>query len=573
MGSRLFKRWLVLPLKDLQPIQERLDSVEYFTKQQNDYIQLSDALQQMGDLERLISKVAMGRVNPRELYQLHRSMQLLPGIKTLCENSGHAPLMHLGQQLNLCTLIIDKIGHTVNADAPALLNKGGVINAGIDSELDELRAISHSGKDYLLQMQQREALATGITSLKIAYNNVFGYYIEVTHLHKNKVPPEWHRKQTLTNAERYITPELKVYEEKILGAEDKILSLEVKLYNSLVEEVAGYIGPVQQNAMVLAKLDCLCSYTKTAIEYNFCKPKLNEGHELQLLGCRHPVIERNMKAGEYYIPNDLMLNREEQQIIILTGPNMSGKSALLRQTALAVLMAQAGSFVACTEANIGLVDKVFTRVGASDNLSGGESTFMVEMTETASILNNLSDRSLILLDEIGRGTSTYDGVSLAWSITEFLNKQSFKPKTLFATHYHELNELEETHSGIKNYHISLKESGNKIIFLRKLLPGGSEHSFGIHVAKMAGIPQQVLKRANEILSHLEAQRGEIEGNDTRAAVKNIPQSTLQMNMFTLDDPLLTRINEEFRKIDLNHMTPMEALLKIQFLKNIFDKVE
>jgi len=573
MGSRLFKRWLVLPLKDLQPIQERLDSVEYFTTKQNDYIQLSDSLQQMGDLERLISRVAMGRVNPRELYHLNRSMQLLPAIKTLCENSGQTALMHLGQQLNLCTLIIDKIGLTVNADAPALINKGGVINPGIDAELDELRAISHSGKDYLLQMQQREALTTGITSLKIAYNNVFGYYIEVTHLHKNKVPPEWHRKQTLTNAERYITPELKEYEEKILGAEDKILSLEVKLYNDLVSEVAGYIGPIQQNAMVLAKLDCLCSYTKTALEYNFCKPKLNDGHELQLLGCRHPVIERNMKAGESYIPNDLMLNRDEQQIIILTGPNMSGKSALLRQTALAVLMAQAGSFVACTEANIGLIDKVFTRVGASDNLSGGESTFMVEMTETASILNNLSDRSLILLDEIGRGTSTYDGVSLAWSITEYLNTQSFKPKTLFATHHHELNELEETHHGIKNYHISLKESGNKIIFLRKLLPGGSENSFGIHVAKMAGIPQQVLKRANEILSHLESQRGEIDGNDTKKVMKNIPQSTFQMNMFTLDDPLLTRINEEFRKIDLNHMTPMEALLKIQFLKGIFDKVE
>ncbi len=573
MGSRLFKRWLVLPLKDLQPIQERLDSVEYFTQKQNDYIQLSDALQQMGDLERLISKVAMGRVNPRELYQLHRSMQLLPAIKTLCQNSGHNALMQLGEQLNLCTLIIDKIGLTINSDAPALINKGSVINAGIDTELDDLRAISHSGKDYLLQMQQREALATGITSLKIAYNNVFGYYIEVTHLHKNKVPPEWHRKQTLTNAERYITPELKEYEEKILGAEDKILSLEIKLYNNLVAEVAGYIGPVQQNAMVLAKLDCLCSYTKTALEYHFCKPKLNEGHELQLLGCRHPVIERNMKAGESYIPNDLMLNRDEQQIIILTGPNMSGKSALLRQTALAVLMAQAGSFVACTEANIGLVDKVFTRVGASDNLSGGESTFMVEMTETASILNNLSDRSLILLDEIGRGTSTYDGVSLAWSITEYLNKQSFKPKTLFATHYHELNELEETHHGVKNYHISLKESGNKIIFLRKFLPGGSEHSFGIHVAKMAGIPQQVLKRANEILSHLEAQRGEIDGNDTQKAMKTLPQSTFQMNMFTLDDPLLTRINEEFRKIDLNHMTPMEALLKIQFLKKMFDKVD
>lgn len=569
MGGRLIKRWMVLPLKEIKAINERLNVVDYLYTDENIINQIDEMLRQIGDIERLVSKIALSRINPRELYQLHRSLKIIAPIKSLLAESNQPQLIRFADVLNPCLVLVEKIGRSLTNDPPMTLNKGNVIAEGISYELDELRAIAFGGKDYLLQMQQREAIATGITSLKISYNNVFGYYIEVTHAHKNKVPSDWIRKQTLTNAERYITEELKVYEEKILGAEEKIFKLEEQIYNELVFAAAEYIQAVQQNSQIIAQIDCLLSFARVAVKYQYHKPELNEGYELKLKACRHPVIEQMLPPGEHYIANDLSLNKEHTQVMILTGPNMSGKSALLRQTALAVLMAQIGSFVACDAAEIGIVDKLYTRVGASDNLSGGESTFMVEMLETASILNNLSDRSLILLDEIGRGTSTYDGVSLAWSIAEYLNHHKTKPKTLFATHYHELNELEAQCKGIANYHISLKEIGNKIIFLRKLLPGGSEHSFGIHVAKMAGIPKEVIERSNEILLQLEEQRGDMDVSQT---MKTVSQNKMQLSMFSLDDPLMIRINEELRKIDVNTLTPVEALMKLNYLKQLMEKV-
>ncbi|MBI3233359.1 MAG: DNA mismatch repair protein MutS, partial [Bacteroidetes bacterium] len=547
----------------------RLDVVSHLYTQNQVSQNIEEWLKQIGDIERLVSKIALNRINPRELYQLHKSLKVIAPLKAILQASNLPQLVRMSDLLNPCIAFVEKIHSYMMPDPPMLVNKGSVIATGISAELDELRAISLGGKDYLLQMQQREAANTGITSLKISYNNVFGYYIEVTHAHKNKVPTEWIRKQTLTSAERYITEELKIYEEKILGAEEKILRLEEQIYSQLVLEAIEYIQPIQQNAQIIAQLDCLLSFAKVALKFNYHKPTLNEGHELKLIACRHPVIEQMLPAGEHYISNDIILDKENTQVMILTGPNMSGKSALLRQTALAVLMAQIGSFVPCDSAEIGIIDKLYTRVGASDNLSGGESTFMVEMLETASILNNLSDRSLILLDEIGRGTSTYDGVSLAWSIAEYLNHHKTKPKTLFATHYHELNELEAQCKGIVNYHISLKEIGNKIIFLRKLLPGGSEHSFGIHVAKMAGIPKEVLDRSNEILSQLEEQRGDM---DVKHSLQNINQNQMQLSMFSLDDPLLVRINEELRKIDVNTLTPVEALMKLNYLKQLMEKV-
>jgi len=559
----------VLPLKELNAINDRLDVVSHLYTQNQVSGSVEEWLKQIGDIERLVSKIALNRINPRELYQLHKSLKVIAPLKAILHASNLPQLVRMADLLNPCIAFVEKIHSYMMPDPPMLVNKGSVIATGISAELDELRAISLGGKDYLLQMQQREAAKTGITSLKISYNNVFGYYIEVTHAHKNKVPAEWIRKQTLTSAERYITEELKVYEEKILGAEEKILRLEEQIYSQLVLEAIEYIQPIQQNAQIIAQLDCLLSFAKVAIKFNYHKPTLNEGHELKLIACRHPVIEQMLPAGEHYISNDIILDKENTQVMILTGPNMSGKSALLRQTALAVLMAQIGSFVPCDSAEIGIIDKLYTRVGASDNLSGGESTFMVEMLEAASILNNLSDRSLILLDEIGRGTSTYDGVSLAWSIAEYLNHHKTKPKTLFATHYHELNELEAQCKGIVNYHISLKEIGNKIIFLRKLLPGGSEHSFGIHVAKMAGIPKEVLDRSNEILSQLEEQRGDM---DVKHSLQNINQNQMQLSMFSLDDPLLVRINEELRKIDVNTLTPVEALMKLNYLKQLMEKV-
>lgn len=567
MGGRMLRRWLVLPLKNIQEIRERHEVVGWLVEDKQQAAALAEQLSQIGDLERLISKVALQRINPRELYLLYKSLKAVVPIRELLIQTRVPSLLKLAELLNPCTLLLDQIGHTLQPDPPLLLNKGQVIAQGISAELDELRQISHGGKDYLLQMQQREMTATGIHSLKISYNNVFGYYIEVTNAHKDKVPSNWIRKQTLTNAERYITEELKVYEEKILGAEEKILKLEEQLYHALVQTAAEYISPVQQNAEIIARLDCLHSFAAIASRNHYCKPEMSDSEVLDLKGCRHPVIEQRLPTGEAYISNDLILNREDQQVIILTGPNMSGKSAILRQTALAVLMAQAGSFVACDQAVIGLTDSIYTRVGASDNLSSGESTFMVEMLETASILNNISSRSLILLDEIGRGTSTYDGVSLAWSIAEFLNKHPARPKTLFATHYHELNELEHQCSGIVNYHISLKETGNRVIFLRKLLRGGSEHSFGIHVARMAGIPNQVLDRAAEILLKLEEQRGEM---DTRATLKQ-DSGHMQLSMFSLNDPLLVRINEELRKIDINTITPVEALMKLHHLRQLMEK--
>ncbi|MCC6685279.1 MAG: DNA mismatch repair protein MutS, partial [Bacteroidia bacterium] len=522
---------------------------------------------QVGDLERLVSKVAMKRVNPRELMQLNRSLKIIEPLKQLLMQTGHLPVTKVADQLQPCFTAIQRLEQVLVPEPPTLLNKGSVIADGVHAELDELRKIAYSGKDYLLQIQQRESQRTGIPSLKISYNNVFGYYLEVTNAHKDKVPVEWIRKQTLVNAERYITQELKEYEEKILGAEEKIFAIEERLFNELVIEMSEYVTAVQQNALQLARIDSLLSFATVALRNNYVKPELNDSFELMLKDCRHPVIERQLPPGEAYIPNDIYLDNAKQQVIILTGPNMSGKSAVLRQTALAVLMAQIGCFVPATYARIGLIDKVFTRVGASDNLSSGESTFMVEMTETASILNNLSPRSLILLDEIGRGTSTYDGVSLAWSITEYLTKVPLNPKTLFATHYHELNELEGKLDGIKNYHVAVKETGNKVIFLRKLKEGGSEHSFGIHVARMAGIPKDVLRRAEEILRYLEDNRSSLSGTE---AVKKLPPDPFQLHMFQLSDPLVQRVKEELQKVETDSITPLEALMKLHYLKKIIE---
>jgi len=567
MGARLLKRWLVMPLKDLVLIQERLNIVEQAKQQKALRKKMRETLAQVGDLERLISKLAMRRIGPRELQQLNRSLKLMPSIQLALQQANHPQLDSLAKQIHLCHWVVEKLDKMLVAEPPVLANKGNVIKEGVNAELDELRKIAFGGKDYLLQLQKQEQERTGIPSLKIAYNNVFGYYLEVTNVHKDKVPTDWMRKQTLTNAERYITEELKKYEDQILGAEEKIAVIEENLYNELVTSLADEITPIQSNAQLIGKIDCLFAFAQLAEANNYCKPALQEGFELKIKDARHPVIEKQLPLGEPYIANDVFLDKDTQQIIILTGPNMSGKSAILRQTALCVLMAQMGCFVAAKEAHIGIVDKIFTRVGASDNLSSGESTFMVEMTETASILNNLSPNSLILLDEIGRGTSTYDGISLAWAITEYLNQHPYKPKTLFATHYHELNELEQAGNGIKNFHVNVKEQDNKVIFLRKLKPGGSEHSFGIHVARMAGIPKTVLNRSDILLKELEKGRENISAKE----MGKVKANPIQLSMFQLNDPVLIAIKEQLESLDLNTLSPIEALLKLNELKKLFEQ--
>ncbi len=569
MGARLLKRWMVFPLKDEKPINDRLNVVEYFFRQPDFKELIEEQLHLIGDLERIISKVAVGRVSPREVVQLKVALQAIELIKQACLEADNASLNRIGEQLNLCISIRDRIAKEINNDPPLLINKGGVIKDGVNEELDELRRISYSGKDYLLQIQQRESEQTGIPSLKVAYNNVFGYYIEVRNIHKDKVPQEWIRKQTLVNAERYITQELKVYEEKILGAEDKILVLETQLYTDLVQALTEFIPQIQINANQIARLDCLLSFANVARENNYIRPVIEDNDVLDIRQGRHPVIEKQLPIGEKYIANDVMLDSASQQIIIITGPNMAGKSALLRQTALITLLAQIGSFVPAESAHIGLVDKIFTRVGASDNISVGESTFMVEMNEAADILNNVSSRSLVLFDELGRGTSTYDGISIAWAIVEYIHEHpKAKARTLFATHYHELNEMEKSFKRIKNYNVSVKEVDNKVIFLRKLERGGSEHSFGIHVAKMAGMPKSIVKRANTILKQLESdnrQQG-ISGKPLTEVSEN--RSGMQLSFFQLDDPILCQIRDEILNLDVNNLTPIEALNKLNDIKKI-----
>lgn len=578
MGSRLLKRWLALPLKQLELINERLDVVSYFGTHGELQAQLSTHFEEIGDLERLISKVAAGKINPRELVQLKRALNLIESVKELiapCENHS---LQKIAEQLNPCTLMRDRLQNELNEEAPVLLSKGNVISKGVNAELDELRAIAFSGKDYLLQIQQRETERTGISSLKVSYNNVFGYYLEVTNVHKDKVPQDWIRKQTLTTAERYITPELKVYEEKILGAEDKIAVLEQTLYEALVRDLIDYIIPIQLNASLIARLDCLQSFARLAKDNYYVRPVLTNEFGIDIQDGRHPVIEKQLPIGVDYVSNSVYLDNDTQQIMMITGPNMSGKSALLRQVALITLMAQIGCYVPAKSAEIGIVDKIFTRVGASDNISSGESTFMVEMNETASILNNLSDRSLILLDEIGRGTSTYDGISIAWAIAEYLHSQpKNRAKTLFATHYHELNEMCTYFPRIKNFNVSVKESNNKIIFLRKLQEGGSEHSFGIHVARMAGMPKQVVERANEILKKLERDHelelSDVEVTRTEDAVdqavsKTKSKSDYQLSFFQLNDPVLEQVKDELLRTDINTLTPVEALMKLNDIKRL-----
>ena len=569
MGARLLKRWMVFPLKDEKPINDRLNVVEYFFRQPDFKELIEEQLHLIGDLERIISKVAVGRVSPREVVQLKVALQAIEPIKQACLEADNASLNRIGEQLNLCISIRDRIAKEINNDPPLLINKGGVIKDGVNEELDELRRISYSGKDYLLQIQQRESEQTGIPSLKVAYNNVFGYYIEVRNIHKDKVPQEWIRKQTLVNAERYITQELKVYEEKILGAEDKILVLETQLYTDLVQALTEFIPQIQINANQIARLDCLLSFANVARENNYIRPVIEDNDVLDIRQGRHPVIEKQLPIGEKYIANDVMLDSASQQIIIITGPNMAGKSALLRQTALITLLAQIGSFVPAESAHIGLVDKIFTRVGASDNISVGESTFMVEMNEAADILNNVSSRSLVLFDELGRGTSTYDGISIAWAIVEYIHEHpKAKARTLFATHYHELNEMEKSFKRIKNYNVSVKEVDNKVIFLRKLERGGSEHSFGIHVAKMAGMPKSIVKRANTILKQLESdnrQQG-ISGKPLTEVSEN--RSGMQLSFCQLDDPILCQIRDEILNLDVNNLTPIEALNKLNDIKKI-----
>ncbi|KAF0195485.1 MAG: DNA mismatch repair protein MutS [Bacteroidetes bacterium] len=572
MGSRMMRRWLVMPLKDRLPVNERLDAVGFFLKNETLAESLRQQIRMIGDLERIISKVATGRINPREVVQLKRALQALVPVKDICAGSGISSLQQMADLLNPCVLMTEKIEKEINPDPPVAVNKGNVIASGISAELDEIRELAHSGKDYLIRLQQRESERTGIPSLKIAFNNVFGYYLEVTNTHKDKVPAEWDRKQTLVNCERYITPELKTYEEKILNAEERMLELETSLFNDLVFSLNDYMSPVQADALIIARIDCLLSFARVSQENNYNRPVINDGFALNIRGGRHPVIEKNLAAGEKYISNDVFLDDVSQQIIIITGPNMSGKSALLRQTALIVLMAQAGCFVPADSAEIGLVDKIFTRVGASDNISSGESTFMVEMNETASILNNISTRSLILLDEIGRGTSTYDGISIAWAIAEFLHQHPlFKPKVLFATHYHELNEMASTLHRIKNYHISVKETGNRVIFMRKLEPGGSEHSFGIHVARMAGMPSTVLERADELLGVLEKSHGG--GQLTQGKSKKVKSGIdpYQLSFIQLNDPLLEQISQDILDTDINTLTPVEALMKLNEIKKLLKK--
>lgn len=564
MGARLLKRWILLPLKDQHKIEERLNLVAYFIKETGDRTELIQQMKATGDLERLAAKIPLKKVTPRDLLQIARGLQLIEQIRTKNLQVSNSYLKRLADSLNACGIIRDKIIAQLIDPAPTTVQKGGVIKEGVNEDLDQLRKIAHGGKEYLLQIQAREAERTGISSLKVSYNNVFGYYLEVTNSHKSKVPADWIRKQTLTNAERYITPELKTYEEQITGAEEKILQIETRLFDELVQELQEYIAPIQVNAHVIAILDCLTCFAQIALIHKYKQPVLKDDGILNIKAARHPVIEQHLPAGEAYVSNDIYLDRESQQIIILTGPNMSGKSALLRQTALITLMAHMGSFVPADEASIPLTDKIFTRVGASDNLSGGESTFMVEMNETASIINNITERSLILLDEIGRGTSTYDGISIAWSIVEFLNNSTAQPKTLFATHYHELNELEHRFPRIKNYHITNKEIGNKVIFLRKLAPGGSTHSFGIHVAKMAGMPPSLINRANEILAQLESARQDAPD----AAVQQITTQKMQLSIFDAHTDTFQQIREKLDGIDINRLTPVEALLKLQEIKNL-----
>ena len=572
MGARLLKRWVVFPLKDVKPINERLDVVEYFFRKPDFKDFIEEKLHFIGDLERIISKAAVGRISPREMVQLKVALQAIEPIKNACLNADNDSLHRIGEQLNLCVSIRDKIAKEIAADPPLLVNKGGVIADGVNKELDELRQIAYSGKDYLLHIQQRESEITGIPSLKVAYNNVFGYYIEVRNAHKDKVPAEWIRKQTLVNAERYITQELKEYEEKILGAEDKILVLETRLYNELVAELAEFIPAIQIDANQIARLDCLLSFANVARQNRYIRPVVADDDVLDIKQGRHPVIEKQLPAGEKYIANDVFLDTETQQIIIITGPNMAGKSALLRQTALITIMAQIGCFVPADSAHVGLVDKVFTRVGASDNISVGESTFMVEMNEAADILNNLSPRSLVLFDELGRGTSTYDGISIAWAIVEHIHEhKKARARTLFATHYHELNDMEEIYPRIKNYNVSVKEIDNKVIFLRKLERGGSEHSFGIHVAKMAGMPKSIVKRASEILRQLEKenrQEGISVGNTSGGKTQHQQQDGVQLSFFQLDDPVLCQIRDEILHLDVDRLTPIEAVNKLNDIKKI-----
>ena len=570
MGARLMKRWLVFPLKDVRPVNDRLDVVEYFFRQPDFRDLVEEQLHRIGDLERILSKVAVGRVSPREVVALKVALQAIEPIKQACLEADNASLNRIGEQLNVCQSIRDRIDREINNDPPLLVNKGGVIKQGVSAELDELRQIAYSGKDYLLQLQQRESELTGIPSLKIGYNNVFGYYIEVRNVHKEKVPQEWIRKQTLVNAERYITQELKEYEEKILGAEDKILVLETQLYNELVQALSEFIPAIQINANQVARLDCLLSFATAARENNYIRPVLSDDDVLDIRQGRHPVIEKQLPIGEKYVANDVMLDSQTQQIIIITGPNMAGKSALLRQTALITLMAQIGCFVPAESAHIGLVDKIFTRVGASDNISVGESTFMVEMNEAADILNNLSPRSLVLFDELGRGTSTYDGISIAWAIVEYIHEHpKAKARTLFATHYHELNEMEKSFARIKNYNVAVKEVDGKVIFLRKLERGGSEHSFGIHVAKLAGMPKSIVKRADEILKQLERENRQT-GTVTGKTITEGPSSAggMQLSFFQLDDPVLCQIRDEILNLDVNNLTPLEALNKLNDIKRI-----
>jgi len=567
MGARLLKRWIVMPLKDKKGIQERLDVVDFFFNNRELRDDLIGQIKQVGDLERLISKIGLQKANPREIVQLKRALYAIEKLKELTDRKDAQSLAVISDQLDACAAIRERIEQQIQAEPPVAINKGNVIAAGVDAELDRLRKISFGGKDYLLEIQKREAELTGIPSLKIAFNNVFGYYLEVTNTHKDKVPTTWIRKQTLVNAERYITEELKEYEEQILGAEEKIQALENRLYAELLVAIAEYIKPVQLNAQLIAKLDVLLNFAIVAEKNYYVKPVISDSKILDIKGGRHPVIEKNLPIGEDYITNDTYLDPKAQQIIIITGPNMAGKSALLRQTGLIVLMAQIGCFVPAKEAKIGLVDKIFTRVGASDNLSSGESTFMVEMNETASIMNNLSDRSLILLDEIGRGTSTYDGISIAWAIAEYLhNHPAAKAKTLFATHYHELNELSTSLDRIKNYNVTVKEVNNKVIFLRKLVPGGSEHSFGIHVAKLAGMPPKLLNRANQILKRLEQER--TGGEQIKDSMRKIQKQAYQLQMFSIDDPVLNKIRDMLNNLDVNSLTPVEALMKLDEIQRL-----
>ena len=568
MGSRLMRRWIALPLKNKEQIETRYKVVEYFTQNHETIVKFQEAIHAINDLERLISKVSLSKVNPRELMQVGRALEQVEVLKCLCLESQHEALQVFAEQLNPCASIRERIQRELNPEAPALLSKGNFIAEGVDAELDELRGLSRSGKEYLQGIQRREMEATGISSLKVGFNNVFGYYLEVTNTHKDKVPAEWIRKQTLTNAERYITEELKEYEQKILGAEEKIAAIEQRIYAELVNAVTEFVEPIQLDASLIARLDCLVSFADIALKFNYVKPTIDDSYVLDIKEGRHPVIEQMMPTGESYIANDVFLDRDKQQIIIITGPNMSGKSALLRQTALIVLMAQMGSFVPAASARIGLVDKIFTRVGASDNISSGESTFMVEMNETASILNNVSSRSLVLLDEIGRGTSTYDGISIAWAITEFLHDHPVsRAKVMFATHYHELNEMEASFARIKNYHVTVKEVGNKVVFLRKLKRGGSNHSFGIHVAAMAGMPRKVVERAEKLLTLLE--KSHTGDQVEKAALK--PEEAMQLSFIQLDDPLLLQIKEDILNTNIDTLTPVEALMKLNEIKKLLNR--